>query len=147
MRLKVNKIHSLSVLIFIIVFLFSLWSHPSFIPKTSPDSWGYINLAKDFNHKISEIRPFFFPLLIKFCMSLSEMYWKQILLIIQISLWVRILKSKYPKMRKLHDVDMVSEQGYLIPMSIYVYQIDFWYIFLRRNIDKYYPLISNNMDY
>ena len=85
MRLKVNKIHSLSVLIFIIVFLFSLWSHPSFIPKTSPDSWGYINLAKDFNHKISEIRPFFFPLLIKFCMSLSEMYWEQIFLIIQIS--------------------------------------------------------------
>ena len=84
MRLKVKNIYSLSVLIFTIVFLFSWWSHPSLIPKTSPDSWGYINLAKDINHEISEIRPFFFPLFIKLCMSISEIYWKQIFSIIQI---------------------------------------------------------------
>ena len=84
MRLKVKKIYSLSVLIFTIVFLFSWWSHPSLIPKTSPDSWGYMNLAKDINHEISEIRPFFFPIFIKFCMSISEIFWKQIFSIIQI---------------------------------------------------------------
>ena len=65
MRLKVNKIHSLSVLIFIIVFLFSWWSHPSLIPKTSPDAYEYLNLAKnpqDLKSGIGVgIRPIFFP--------------------------------------------------------------------------------------
>ena len=65
MRLRVKNLYSLSVLIFIIVVLFSWWSHPSLIPKTSPDSWGYINLAKDINHEILEIRPIIFPLFIK----------------------------------------------------------------------------------
>jgi len=90
MRLKVNKIHSLSVLIFIIVFLFSWWSHPSLIPKTSPDAYEYLNLAKnpqDLKSGIGVgIRPIFFPIIIKTSMLLSDLYWKQIFSIIQISL-------------------------------------------------------------
>jgi len=83
MKSKINII-ILSGILFTLILLFSWWSHPSLIPKTSPDSWGYITLAEDINHEISEIRPFFFPLLIKSCMSLSEMYWEQIFSILQI---------------------------------------------------------------
>ena len=74
----------LSFFLFITIFLFCCWSAPDLIPKTSLDSWGYLNLANNFNDEVSKIRPFFFPLLIKSCMSLSEMYWEQIFSILQI---------------------------------------------------------------
>ena len=74
----------LSLFLFITIFLFCCWSAPDLIPKTSPDSWGYLNLANNFNDEVSKIRPFFFPLLIKLCMNLSELYWQQLFSIIQI---------------------------------------------------------------
>ena len=53
---------TLSVLLFLIIFMFAWWSHPSLIPKTYPDSFAYVNIAENFNHKSNAMRPFVFPL-------------------------------------------------------------------------------------
>ena len=74
-----------AVAIFVIILLFSCWSYPDFGLRIYPDSWGYINVAKDFSDPSHEIRPFFYPLIIKISMVISPIYWESILLIIQIS--------------------------------------------------------------
>ena len=77
----------LSVLIFLLVFFFSWWSKPSLIPSINlGDSPGYIGVAKDFSDPIIIIRPFFYPLIIKICMNISELNWEILLSIFQISL-------------------------------------------------------------
>ena len=70
--------------LFVLVFLFSWWSHPSLIPKTSPDTSAYINIAENFSHERNTMRPFFFPLFIKTCMWLSESNWNILFSICQI---------------------------------------------------------------
>ena len=77
----------ISVLILIIVLLFSWWSNPSLIPTINPgDSPGYIGVAKDFSDPIIFIRPFFYPLIIRICMNISELNWGILLSIVQILL-------------------------------------------------------------
>ena len=77
----------LSVLIFLLVFFFSWWSKPSLIPSINlGDSPGYIGVAKDFSHPIVFIRPFFYPLIIRICMNISELNWGILLSIFQILL-------------------------------------------------------------
>ena len=74
----------LSLVLFFIILIFSIWSKPNLIPNLSSDSGGYIRLAKDFHSDISEIRPFFFPLFIRMCIELNEVNWESIFSIIQI---------------------------------------------------------------
>jgi len=77
----------LSVLIFLLVFFFSWWSNPTLMPKINlGDTPGYLSVAKDFSATQTEIRPFFFPLIIRICMNISELHWERILSIFQISL-------------------------------------------------------------
>ena len=88
---KYNKIvfkekNLLSLIIFILVCLFCLWAYPDLSLKMGPDSWGYINVAKDFSHPSHEIRPFFYPLIIRISMILSIDHWENILFLIQIVL-------------------------------------------------------------
>ncbi len=74
----------LSLVLFFIILIFSIWSKPNLIPNLSPDSYGYIRLAKDFQSDISEIRPFFFPLFIRMCLEINEANWQKLFLIIQL---------------------------------------------------------------
>ena len=72
--------------IFFLVFLFTIWSHPSLIPKISPDGYGYWSIAKDFFTTISDasIRPWFFPLFLRVCMTISPDQWQVVLSLFQI---------------------------------------------------------------
>ena len=72
--------------IFFLVFLFGWWSQPNSIVNTSPDSDDYIALARDFNDPISEIRPVFFPLFLRFCMEVASKHWKYLYIFIQLTL-------------------------------------------------------------
>ncbi len=76
----------LYIFIFFLVFLFGWWSQPNSIVNTSPDSDDYIALARDFNDPISEIRPVFFPLLLRFCMEVASKHWKYLYIFIQLTL-------------------------------------------------------------
>ena len=74
-------------LTFIAVILFSGWSNPSLVPKTNfGDTPGYLSIAKDFSAPQTEIRPFFFPLIIRFCMNISEISWDRLFSLFQILL-------------------------------------------------------------
>ena len=76
----------LSALILLIVFLFAWWSNPSLIPKIAPDSYEYISIAKNFSDPSHEIRPFFYPMMIRFCMIIGGEHWGNILMGLQIIL-------------------------------------------------------------
>ena len=89
------------LLLIIIIFGFCLWSEPNLIPKKKPDSWGYLRLADDFTNEVSEERPFFFPLVIRFCKELSGPHWEEAYSIIQIcfhtiiSVWLFFLFQEF----------------------------------------------------
>ena len=71
--------------LFLIVFLFSWWSNPSLNPNSNlGDTPGYLSIAKDFSAPQTEIRPFFFPLIIRFCMNISEINWDRLFSLFQI---------------------------------------------------------------
>ena len=72
--------------LFLIVFLFSWWSNPSLTPSTSPDTAEYLSVARDFSDPGSEIRPIFYPLLIRLCMMISINHWGEIVVAIQMIL-------------------------------------------------------------
>ena len=81
--------------------MFGVWSTPDLIPKMSPDSYGYVRMANDFTNEVSEERPFFFPLLVRFCMELSGHHWEETFSIIQIcfhaiiSIWLFFLFREF----------------------------------------------------
>ena len=83
---KLKIVLSSPILIFLIVFLFSLWSNPSLIPKLSPDSYGYWSIAENFSsqNEDASIRPWLFPLFIRVCMVISPDNWQIALSLIQI---------------------------------------------------------------
>ena len=97
MRLKVNKIHSLSVLIFIIVFLFSWWSNPSLAPGYSPDTWEFLDLARDSSDPAGELRPIFYPFFVRLCMQLGGVHWAEVVVLFQMILheYSYLLKNLY----------------------------------------------------
>ena len=70
--MKNNQNLYLSLFLFLSIFLFSWWSHPSLIPKIAPDTYAYINIAQNFTDPSNAMRPFFFPLFIRLCMWLSQ---------------------------------------------------------------------------
>jgi len=74
------------VLIFFLVFIFTFWSNPSLSPKLSPDSYGYWSVAENFGiqNMDAAIRPWIFPLFIKFCMLISQDNWQITLSLLQI---------------------------------------------------------------
>ena len=86
----VNNKKLVPFLLFFTILSFSLWSNPDLKPIYSPDSYGYWSLAKNFQHEVSEIRPPFFPLLIKLCLLFSKNNWDQILSLIQVILHTSI---------------------------------------------------------
>lgn len=55
---------------------FGFWSKPISGSYLSPDSYDYINLAKDFNHEISKFRPPFFSIILRFFMDLNAEKWQ-----------------------------------------------------------------------
>jgi 4-amino-4-deoxy-L-arabinose transferase-like glycosyltransferase len=59
----------------IITLIFGFWSKPLSGIYLSPDSYDYINLAKNFNHEISKFRPPFFSVLLRFFMELGAEKW------------------------------------------------------------------------
>ena len=73
-----------SVLIFLLVFIFSYWSCPDLLPKISPDGQGYISLSNDLTSKSASFRTFLYPSLIKFYKYCSSDNWKIILSLFQI---------------------------------------------------------------
>lgn len=85
-NMNINKLY-ISIFLFLIIFLFCWWSNPALMPKINlGDTPGYLSVAKDFSATQTEIRPFFFPLIIRICMNISELHWERILSIFQISL-------------------------------------------------------------
>ncbi|MFL3006886.1 MAG: hypothetical protein ACJZ10_02680 [Candidatus Neomarinimicrobiota bacterium] len=86
----INKILSkqfiINLILFFIVFLFSIQTNPSLIPKTSPDSSGYVSVSKDFTNYISNIRPFFFPLIIRVSYFISNDSWQIVFSLFQLTL-------------------------------------------------------------
>ncbi len=74
------------LLLFFIVLMFSIFSRPSLIPKFSPDSYGYWSISQDFTSQFSNIRPFFFPFLIRISNYISNNNWQIVLSLIQITL-------------------------------------------------------------
>ena len=84
--MKNNHNIYLSFFLFISILLFSWWSNPSLIPKISPDSYEYIDIAKSFSDPAHEIRPFFYPMMIRFCMIIGGEHWGNILMGLQIIL-------------------------------------------------------------
>ncbi len=74
------------VSIFVIVFFFTFWSNISLVPKLSPDSYGYWSIAENFGvqNMDASIRPWLFPLFIKFCMFISKDNWQISLSFLQI---------------------------------------------------------------
>ncbi len=83
---KVFKQSGTYLLLFFIVLTFSIFSSPSLIPKMSPDSYGYWSVSQDFTSEISNIRPFFFPFLIRICNYISHDNWNILLSFIQITI-------------------------------------------------------------
>jgi len=74
-------------LIFLTIFLFSWWSNPTLIPSASlGDTPGYLSIAQDFSASQTEIRPFFFPLILRVCMNISDLHWEKIFSLFQILL-------------------------------------------------------------
>jgi len=59
----------------IIILGFSFWSKPTTGINLSPDSYDYINLAKNFDHEISKFRPPFFSIILRFFMELETEKW------------------------------------------------------------------------
>ena len=95
-------------LIFLLVFLFTFWSNPSLVPKLSPDSLGYWSIAQNLGvqNEDASIRPWLFPLFIKFCMLISQENWQTTLSFIQIifhSLITTLLFSLF-KNYKLNNI-------------------------------------------
>ena len=74
------------LLLFFIVLMFSIFSRPSLIPKFSPDSYGYWSISQDFTSQFSNIRPFFFPFLIRISNYISNNNWQIVFSLIQITL-------------------------------------------------------------
>ena len=74
------------IVLFCIVFLFSIYSRPSLIPKWSPDGYGYLSVSQDFSSDFSNIRPFFFPLIIKICHFISFNNWQIYFSLLQMTL-------------------------------------------------------------
>ena len=83
---KVFKQSGTYLLLFFIVLTFSIFSGPSLMPKMSPDSYGYWSVSQDFTSEISNIRPFFFPFLIRICNYISHDNWNILLSFIQITI-------------------------------------------------------------
>ena len=76
----------LMCLLFIIVVLFCWWSNPDLEPKISPDSYGYIGIALSFQDASSNIRPFFYSLIIKMVELFTGENWQTGLMLFQIIL-------------------------------------------------------------
>ena len=140
------------LILFFIVFLFSIQSNPSLIPKTSPDSSGYVSVSKDFSNYISNIRPFFFPLIIRISHFISNDSWQIVLSLFQItlhSMMVLLLFSSF-KAYKLSSLSsflcsiLIGFNPSILYYSTYVLA-DFtlailttlsWFFFLRINFQK-----------
>ena len=99
---------TMPALIFLLVFLFTFWSNPSLVPKLSPDSLGYWSIAQNLGvqNEDASIRPWLYPLFIKFCMLISQDNWQATLSFIQIifhSLITTLLFSLF-KNYKLNNI-------------------------------------------
>ncbi|MFL3005348.1 MAG: phospholipid carrier-dependent glycosyltransferase [Candidatus Neomarinimicrobiota bacterium] len=97
-----NIIIALSI--FCLIFLFTIWSRPSLVPKISPDGYGYWSIAKDFKTSISDasIRPWFFSIIIRVCMLISAEYWQIVLSFFQIVFHSSISVLMFFLFRKYH---------------------------------------------
>lgn len=62
----------LYIILIILILGFSLWSKPETGLNLSPDSYDYINLAKNLDHEISKFRPLFFSIILRFFMELES---------------------------------------------------------------------------
>ena len=154
--LLINKILSkqfiIYLILFFIVFLFSIQSNPSLLPKTSPDSSGYMSVSKDFTNYISNFRPFFFPLIIRISHFISNDSWQIVFSLFQItlhSMMVLFLFSSF-KEYNLSSLSsflcsiLIGFNPSLLYYSTYVLA-DFtlailttlsWFFFLRLNFQK-----------
>ena len=152
----INKILSNQLIIysilFFIVFLFSIQSNPSLIPKISPDSYGYISASKDFTNYISNIRPFFFPLIIRIAHSISYDSWHIVFSLFQITLHsiIVLLLFKSFKTYKLSNYSsffcalLIGFNPSLLYYSTYVladFTLAFlttlsWFFFIRLDSQK-----------
>ena len=56
------KVKSSLFFIFILIFIFSIWSNPDLKPHISPDGLGYWSIAENFTVGGASLRPFLFPL-------------------------------------------------------------------------------------
>ena len=98
----------LPVLIFSGVLLFTFWSNPSLVPKLSPDSYGYWSVAKNFSTESSDssIRPWLFPLFMRFCMVVFPVNWQIGISLIQIIIhsFIIVLLFSLFKKYKLNNI-------------------------------------------
>ena len=148
--IKYSKITS-AFFIFILVSLFAIWSHPSLIPKISPDGYGYWSIAKDFFTSISDasIRPWFFPLFLRVCMTISPDQWQVVLSLFQIFFHSITCVLIYFVFRKYSlkyfsalvctliigfNPNLISYTTYILADSIFAVLTTFaWYYFLKIN--------------
>lgn len=65
----------LYIILVILTLIFGYWSKPINGIYLSPDSYDYINLAKNFNHEISKFRPPLFSIILKFFMYFGNERW------------------------------------------------------------------------
>jgi len=103
-RKKIETFYYL--ILFLIVFLFTWWSNPSLTPATSPDTTGYLSVAKNFSDPVGELRPIFYPLFIRLCMVISTNHWGEIVVAIQMilhSATILLLFTLYTK----HNISIV----------------------------------------
>ena len=103
------------IIIFIFVLFWGLWSNPEFEMKIAPDSWDYIAVAEDFSSSANILRSFGYPMLIRFCILLSDTNWETILFIVQLFLHgvsVLVLRSIL--------VDLVPFTGLVNVISILI---------------------------
>ena len=71
-----QKVNPSLALMFILIFIFSIWSNPGLKSHISPDGLGYWSVAENFTAKEASLRPFLFPLFLKAFMSLFAENWQ-----------------------------------------------------------------------
>jgi hypothetical protein len=162
---KVNQIPLIgyALILFISVFLFAWWSNPNFEAHYSPDTWEYIKVGKDFSNPGNEIRPFLYPLIIRFCMMISQDYWEGILISSQMllhSFTILILFNFYVRLKLPKQISFLLSLFIGINPNLLVYcskvlpqqllgvfiTITVWFSFnLFRTWHEKNPLINYNL--
>ena len=66
--------------------MFSWWSNPSLAPGYSPDTWEFLDLARDSSDPAGELRPIFYPFFVRLCMQLGGVHWAEVVVLFQMIL-------------------------------------------------------------